>query len=306
MESSKKTPFQQARDSQENKNLIKNILSSLWGDSLNSTKASSILEDYKKLKSPIFAITKEELLTLAKNLKIKKTKWINIGDVVFSLKKLTSEDFISPELPKVTAIPRDKPSLPTPPKKESKETIETKPTTIKTWSTKIKTPDSQEDFWNKLNRVAEEKWYHKVPEAAILENVSAGKKLESSAAKNFKLMRTAAKGDWITLQVRSAFRSVEDQKYIIEKKAAKWLTLDQILSFSAPPGYSEHHSGKAVDIITPDCPALEQKFENTEAFVWLQRNASTYWFNLSYPKNSSNGAQYEPWHWHYSGAQHTT
>jgi len=75
------------------------------------------------------------------------------------------------------------------------------------------------------------------------------------------------------------------------------LNMDEILRVSAAPGYSEHHSGRCVDFTAPGFPALEEEFERSAAFRWLQRNAMKYGFNLSYPRRNIHGIAYEPWHW---------
>ncbi|HPF74253.1 MAG TPA: D-alanyl-D-alanine carboxypeptidase family protein, partial [Xanthomonadaceae bacterium] len=66
------------------------------------------------------------------------------------------------------------------------------------------------------------------------------------------------------------------------------------------PGFSEHHSGNALDIGTPDEPPAEESFENTAAFDWLCENAPNFGFQLSYPRNNPHGIVYEPWHWCWS------
>src|SRR5579875_1789940 len=103
--------------------------------------------------------------------------------------------------------------------------------------------------------------------------------------------------DGIDLQVVSAFRSIEYQLGILERKLARGQTIDEILRVSAAPGYSEHHSGRAVDLTTPGFAALEEDFERSPAFAWLMRNASPFGFALSYPRGNPHGIAYEPWHW---------
>ncbi len=72
---------------------------------------------------------------------------------------------------------------------------------------------------------------------------------------------------------------------------------EEIFRVSAPPGCSEHHTGRAVDIGTPHCKVLDEEFEQTEAFDWLVRFAGKFGFRLSYPRGNSCGYAYEPWHW---------
>ncbi len=121
--------------------------------------------------------------------------------------------------------------------------------------------------------------------------------LAPSAARAFTAMRDAARQDGIELQPISAFRSIEYQLGILERKLARGLSIDEILRVSAAPGYSEHHSGRAVDLTTPGFAALEEEFERSPAFTWLTRNASRYGFHLSYPRDNDHGIAYEPWHW---------
>ncbi len=99
------------------------------------------------------------------------------------------------------------------------------------------------------------------------------------------------------LQVVSAFRSIEYQLGIIRRKLERGLAIDEILRVSAAPGYSEHHSGRALDITTPGFAALEEQFEDSAAFAWLSTNAQSYGFWLSYPRGNPHGIAYEPWHW---------
>lgn len=110
-------------------------------------------------------------------------------------------------------------------------------------------------------------------------------------------MSASAADDGITLQVVSAFRSASYQLLIIERKLERGQCIDEILRVSAAPGYSEHHSGRVVDITTPEFAALEEEFEHSAAFAWLQSDASRFGFSLSYPRGNRHGIAYEPWHW---------
>src|SRR5690606_31205051 len=109
----------------------------------------------------------------------------------------------------------------------------------------------------------------------------------------------AARADGIQLYIVSAYRDLERQAEIIRRKQRQGLPLERILAASAPPGYSEHHTGRAVDINTPGCRALEEEFEHTEAFRWLTRRAARFGFTLSFPRGNRYGYIFEPWHWLY-------
>jgi zinc D-Ala-D-Ala carboxypeptidase len=127
--------------------------------------------------------------------------------------------------------------------------------------------------------------------------------LTPSAAKAWHSMKEAAAKDRLILEIVSAFRSIEDQVAIIREKIDRAMPMETILTLSAPPGFSEHHTGCAVDINTPGCVAREEPFENTDAFRWLTANAHRFGFTLSYPRGNRFGFIYEPWHWLFDAAK---
>ena len=47
---------------------------------------------------------------------------------------------------------------------------------------------------------------------------------------------------------------------------------------------------------------LKLTFDSTEAYRWLEAHAAQYGFELSFPKNNSQGVSYEPWHWRFVGS----
>lgn len=129
-------------------------------------------------------------------------------------------------------------------------------------------------------------------------------KLRQPAAEKFKAMVAAARAQGIILVPISGFRSIAEQQHLFfDIKAQRGQAAAERASVSAPPGYSEHHTGYAVDIGDGNVPAtnLSPKFENTAAFKWLQANAPKFSFELSFPKNNSQGVSYEPWHWRFVG-----
>ena len=140
------------------------------------------------------------------------------------------------------------------------------------------------------------------PEAEILVVVESGDdgrehRLVPAAAEAWLRMSSAARAEGVILKIASAFRSVDRQAEIVRAKLARGLPLDAILCVSAPPGYSEHHSGRAVDVTTDGAAPLELDFEATEAYRWLANNAHRFGFTLSFPRQNPHGYAYEPWHW---------
>lgn len=115
--------------------------------------------------------------------------------------------------------------------------------------------------------------------------------------KQWRSMRRAALEDGVDLILVSAFRSVDYQRNLIRAKLDRGQRIEDILTVNAPPGYSEHHTGRALDIATPGQEPLTEAFEFTDAFGWLTGNASRFDFSLSYPRDNPFGIVFEPWHW---------
>ncbi len=117
-------------------------------------------------------------------------------------------------------------------------------------------------------------------------------------------MREKAKKDGIYLVFLSGFRSISLQNDIFYSlKSIRNQEAAERARVSAPPGYSEHSTGFAIDIgdATQRETDFETDFENTEAFRWLIKNAAKFHFKLSFNKDNKY-IDYEPWHWRYEGS----
>jgi len=125
--------------------------------------------------------------------------------------------------------------------------------------------------------------------------------LHPRAARAWLHMRGDAMRDGVVLEAISGYRSHDYQLGIFDRKLARGLAVAEILAVNAAPGYSEHHSGRALDIGAPDEPAAEESFERTPAFAWLRHNAAGHGFVMSYPRDNPHGIVYEPWHWCWRG-----
>jgi len=121
---------------------------------------------------------------------------------------------------------------------------------------------------------------------------------------NFKEMQFMAAQRGVSLQLLSGYRSIDLQRDIFyENKSIRNQTAVERSMVSAPPGYSEHSTGYAIDVGDGNYPDthFEVEFEQTPAFKWMKRFAPKYHFILSFPPNNKQGVTYEPWHWRFEG-----
>ena len=117
-------------------------------------------------------------------------------------------------------------------------------------------------------------------------------------------MKSDAKKDGIFLVFLSGYRSINLQEDIFYSlKSMRNQIAAERARVSAPPGYSEHSTGFAIDIgdAYKRETDFEVEFENTDAFRWLKLNAAKYHFKLSFDQNNKT-VDYEPWHWRYEGS----
>lgn len=147
--------------------------------------------------------------------------------------------------------------------------------------------------------------YDEAPASDLVALTADGRiKLRQAAAEKFEDMAAAAANEGVILVPLSGFRSQADQTRIffeVQKERGQAATTRA--EVSAPPGYSEHHTGYALDIgdgKRPDTD-VESSFGETEAYRWLQQNAVRYGFELSFPPGNPQGVAYEPWHWRFVG-----
>lgn len=72
----------------------------------------------------------------------------------------------------------------------------------------------------------------------------------------------------------------------------------------APPGYSEHATGYALDFaVRPStgCPDVEGCMAASPQARWLLANAPRFGFELSFPGGNRQQVKWEPWHWRWVG-----
>ena len=102
--------------------------------------------------------------------------------------------------------------------------------------------------------------------------------VEIKTAQAFLAMRDAAAEEGVYLQAWSGFRSNEQQAQLYDDWKAG------VGNPAAKPGFSNHQSGRAIDINLLGVPR--------ETYEWLKKHAARYGFRRTVPS--------EPWHWEYS------
>ena len=131
-----------------------------------------------------------------------------------------------------------------------------------------------------------------------------GIELHVDAANALDAMMQAGLAEGVDLRLLSGYRSLALQESIFFDIASERnQTAEERAQVSAPPGYSEHSTGYAIDLGDGEAPEtnLSRSFEQTRAFRWLQDNAARYHFVLSFPRGNQQGVMYEPWHWRFQG-----
>lgn len=131
------------------------------------------------------------------------------------------------------------------------------------------------------------------------------KYLRKEAALALEEMFQAALHDGIEMMAISGYRSYDRQAEIFFNKA-KNVGDEEANQLVAYPGQSEHQTGLAIDVSSPDFGfKLEEEFGETTAGIWLQQNAYQFGFIIRYPKGKENltGYEYEPWHLRYVGKE---
>ena len=115
----------------------------------------------------------------------------------------------------------------------------------------------------------------------------------------------------ITIELDSAYRSVARQQEIWDEFVEKY-GLNYTEKYVAKPGYSEHHTGLALDICLVVNGTViddnEEMIKQKEIFEKIHKKLSEYGFILRYlqGKESITGYNYEPWHIRYIGVDVAT
>lgn len=112
--------------------------------------------------------------------------------------------------------------------------------------------------------------------------------------------------DGVQLYVWSPYRSYDTQKMLFDNQVKRCLDKgissdkaeDEAATVVARPATSEHNTGLCADF-----NMASDRFESTEMYDWMCKNAENYGFILRYPNDKMDitGVIYESWHWRFVG-----
>ena len=127
-----------------------------------------------------------------------------------------------------------------------------------------------------------------------------GYRLNQEAFEAFKEMQAAAKAEGLIFEINSAYRSVAEQQSVFNAQCAQYGQA-YCESHVAKPGFSEHHTGLALDVKTPH----NGTFAYSKEFTWLKEHAQEYGFIWRYQESQEKYSRFaeEAWHYRYVGKE---
>ena len=129
-------------------------------------------------------------------------------------------------------------------------------------------------------------------------------KVEKKALEKFLEMRAELAKEGIVIELDSVTRSVAEQQTLWDNWTVEYGE-DYVKKYVAVPGYSEHHTGLAIDIcIEKDGKRINDNDEmiaEKDIFAKIHTKLAKYGFILRYldGKDDITGYGYEPWHFRY-------
>ena len=132
--------------------------------------------------------------------------------------------------------------------------------------------------------------------------ISAKYEVRTSMIGDLKALREAAADNGTPIDLIAAYRSVEDQAALYQKRVAEDGEAETQKK-TARPGHSEHHLGTTVDFRTFGASDVFQEWAQEPTGQWMLEHAWEYGFINSYPdgKKAETCYEFEPWHYRYLG-----
>lgn len=181
-------------------------------------------------------------------------------------------------------------------------------------------PDSNANDWNLVLVGPKNKIEKEVAESQLTTLSDNSHQVDSRIAKDYEEFSEAATEAGFPLVVISAFRSVDSQKEVFDTNVNGLISGNGMSEEDAiaktketitEPGYSEHHTGLAIDVVDQDwynsysSQVLDASYGDQPGAKWIAENAPKYGFIIRYLKDRQDitGITYEPWHIRYVGKE---
>ena len=153
---------------------------------------------------------------------------------------------------------------------------------------------------NKENKIPDD--YEENTDLVDILDVDGEKtKLEKETLEKFYELQKDALNNGLEIVINSAFRSVKRQMEL-SKELEEENGIEYVLKYVATPGFSEHHTGLAVDVgLRQNGKVVIENEERTvklHMYEKLHTLLANHGFILRYPKGKEEitGYRYEPWH----------
>ena len=156
---------------------------------------------------------------------------------------------------------------------------------------------------NKLNPLPEG-WEDALETVHMTNSIGDDVEVEKKAYDAYLLLKEDLEKEGIYVDLDSARRSVAEQQRIMDDFTEKY-GADYALKTVAQPGYSEHHTGLALDLYLiidgKDVVENEDMIQYPEIWETIHSKLADYGFILRYLENKEHitGYGYEPWHIRY-------
>lgn len=158
-------------------------------------------------------------------------------------------------------------------------------------------------------------WHPLEAELAVsLADTKYGYQVDERIVPDLDAMIDAAKADGVALIPCYGYRTFAQSQQLFDKQIGRQMAaglsrdaaVEAAKQWVAPPGTSDHHTGLALDIVTPSNQVLSDAFAATDAAKWMAKNSYQYGFVIRFPadKQEITGIHYESWHLRYVGKEH--
>lgn len=168
--------------------------------------------------------------------------------------------------------------------------------------------ESKTDYLVLVNKYSQlpDDWESTVELASAKDFEGGDIQVEKKALDEFYKLQDALHKEGIDIVLDSVYRSVSKQQKLWDDWSADpEKGIEYVRKYVAVPGYSEHHTGLAIDIaIKKDGKIIydnDEMIREREIFAKVHSKLADYGFILRYLENreDSTGYAYEPWHLRY-------